>query len=84
MLEEAEHTGQPAQAAPSIVAAQTAAEDRGLSVRVKAAGEPLTPARLSLTAIGRLIVMPYCELLSWPLAIVRWIIAPSPKPSAFD
>lgn len=79
-LEDSEPAGWPA-GAPTIVVVQTVAEDRGFPVPVKSPDEPLPPARLSLTAVGRLIVMPYCEILSWPLAVVGWLLGPPKKPT---
>ncbi len=80
MLEESEHSARPA-GAPTIVVVQTVAEDRGFPVPVKSPDEPLPPARLSLPAVGRLVIMPYCELFSWPLAMVRWLLGAPSKQS---
>jgi hypothetical protein len=80
VLEESERGGWPADA-PTIVVVQTVAEDRGFPVPVKTPDAPLPPARLSLPAVGRLLIMPYCELLSWPLAVVGWLLGSPSKPS---
>ena len=75
-----ERSGWPA-GAPSIVVVQTVAEDRGFPAPVTSPDEPLPPARLSLPAVGHLLILPYCELLSWPLALVRWILGTPSKRS---
>lgn len=83
MADEPERIGWPA-GAPAIVVVQTVAEDRGFPAPVTSPDEPLPPARLSLPAVGRLLVMPYCELLSWPLALVRLLLGAPSRPSSSE
>jgi len=83
VLEESERSGRPADA-PKIVVVQTIAEDRGFPVPVRAPDAPLPPARLSLPAVGRLLIMPCCELLSWPAAVVLWFLGAQPNRSSSD
>ena len=66
----------------TFVVVQTVAEAGGFPARVPANDVPLPPMGLPLASIARLVILPYCELLSWPLTMVRSLLGGSPKPSA--
>jgi hypothetical protein len=83
VLEEPGSATQPSDA-PTIVVVQTVEEDRGFPVPVATPDRPLPPAGPSLPAVGRLVTMPFCEMVSWPLALVRWLLGAPSKPPASD
>ena len=83
MVEEAERIGhEPSNQAPTIVVVQTVEEGRGFPAHVPGDDAPLPPAGIPIASIARLVVLPYCELLSWPLAIVRWLLGAPKTPPA--
>ncbi len=83
MSEEAERTTSPkALAAPTIVAVETIVEDRGFPAHIKGDEPPLPPTGSPLLPVARLLAMPLCELLSWPLVLMQWLLgAPAPEAS---
>jgi hypothetical protein len=82
VLEESgEGTGPSAAAVPTIVVVQTVAEDRGFPAHVRGDDAPLPPAGVPVMPIARLVALPYCELLLWPMAILRWLLG-APHDSA--
>ena len=82
MLEE-EPVEQPAAVdAPAIVVVQTLAEGRGFPAHVPDGDKPLPPAGIPIVSIVRLVALPCCELLSWPLAMLQWLLGPPKKPAA--
>ena len=66
----------------TFVVVQTVAEAGGFPARVPANDVPLPPMGVPLAAIARLVILPYCELFSWPLTMFRAILCGRPKPGA--
>ncbi len=60
-----------------FVVLQTFEESHGWPMKIS--GEELPPMPLPLAAIGRLVILPYRELLSWPRTLLLGVLAGRPR-----
>ncbi|MBI5285072.1 MAG: hypothetical protein HY874_08275 [Chloroflexi bacterium] len=60
-----------------FVVLQTFEEAHGWPMKIS--GEELPPMPLPLAAIGRLVILPYRELLSWPRMLLLGVLAGRPR-----
>ena len=61
-----------------FVVLQTFEESHGWPMKIS--GEELPPMPLPLGTIGRLVILPYVELLSWPRTLLLGVLAGRAKP----
>ncbi len=71
----------PSDGADTFVVVQTVAEAGGFPARVPADDAPLPPMGIPVAAIARLVILPYCELLSWPLTMFHAVFGGRRKPA---
>ena len=72
----------PADGPDTFIVVQTVAEAGGFPARVPTDDAPLPQMGVPVAAIARLVILPYCEMLSWPLTMVRALLGGHPKPPA--